>query len=1158
MLTAFRIAFLFLIVIVLVPASAKAEDWRGGIDQASLMAQAGNPDSAFAVMARAESLAFNRLSPEDGGVAVVFREEGRPERYYFESYADAESILAGLLDVRESIAGPESPSLLPDLMRLGDLYFRSLEIEDGLAVGRRARDLAEASLGHEDPDLGRALRTFACACVLPALEDSAETAISRSLEILTGALGDEHPDVGLALLVQGMVRMGQRRFDEAEAAFTRSRYIAEANFGARHPETAVRMTYQGIAIAHSRPEEGVGILVDAISILDETLGSRSLEAMAARVGLERAYSELGDADRTLETGLAVTGGLEAYPEPNQDLIADALYFTADAYSDLGQFDSGKQAAERCLDIRKNLFGDDHPKTAWAYFRLGGLENSLDDLAAAEGSYLESLRIMEEHYGTDHVALVYPLGGLGSIVYAHGRYHEAELYSRRTLELREAAYGPESAEAASGKIGLANCMILQWKLDEAVAILKEVLPVYTAEYGEDSPRVALVLLNLGHALLRADPDEPVEEVNAELEEAAVCVEHARGIYEDSYGPEHYMVSACLGTLGDIYTYLERYNEAEDVIKRAMAIRRSVYGEDAPEAIQMLETLCSLKRYEGKYEEAIDIAADAVERRHSSFSRNAPVLSEKVALEYAGYVRWSSYNYLSCCLDAGADNPDRAYTTADVVAKTKGKVSDHTVMRQRALSGEVDAETARMLEDLNRAKTELSALFVGGLSSDEDRALADSLKSEIYGLENLISRKSTEFRHDLELRDLGIDDIMRSLPENSVLVEYIKFSYVTKDWYFKDPRYMAVVVKPGGCRTFDLGEASVIDAAVAAYREHMLGIASSGKLPTIVERLEYDRLAGQLYDLIWRPLHDAIDGSGLALVAPDGAINMVSISGLIDRDGRFLIEDYAIHYLSAGRDLVRLAYDSPPGSGLLALGDPDYDAVDAVSPRQGEDLDVPGDDMVAAMRDLRGSCLSLSDLHASRLPGTGREAEIAADTWKDVTGEPAVLLLGADAGEGAFKEDAPGRRFIHLATHGYFLGEGCEPDSAAPEGTEASELNPLLMSGLLLAGANSYGSGEAALDGEDGVLTAYEVSAMDLRGTDAVVLSACETGLGRVREGEGVYGLRRAFQMAGARTVISALWPVSDEATTELMGHLYKHSDSGLAEAFREMQLGSINS
>jgi CHAT domain-containing protein len=197
--------------------------------------------------------------------------------------------------------------------------------------------------------------------------------------------------------------------------------------------------------------------------------------------------------------------------------------------------------------------------------------------------------------------------------------------------------------------------------------------------------------------------------------------------------------------------------------------------------------------------------------------------------------------------------------------------------------------------------------------------------------------------------------------------------------------------------------------------------------------------------------------------------------------------------------------------------------------------------------------------SPLPGTRKEVELISSNWKESIGEPLFAHFGREASEDVFKSEAPGKRVIHVATHGYYLEGTCEPEQ--PKIGFESDIgfvgeNPLLLSGLFFAGANLHGEVADSLGIDDGILTAYEVSAMDLSGTEMVVLSACETGLGKVEEGEGIYGLRRAFQMAGARTVISALWPVSDEATADMMSHLYEREDESIPETMHRIQMERI--
>jgi len=189
----------------------------------------------------------------------------------------------------------------------------------------------------------------------------------------------------------------------------------------------------------------------------------------------------------------------------------------------------------------------------------------------------------------------------------------------------------------------------------------------------------------------------------------------------------------------------------------------------------------------------------------------------------------------------------------------------------------------------------------------------------------------------------------------------------------------------------------------------------------------------------------------------------------------------------------------------------------------------------------------------------EVSLVAEAFQAHSHEPTLRFLGQQASEDAFKAEASGKRVIHLATHGYYvLGQCQNLDRIGHQDTGEDHLseNPLLQSGLFLAGANLHGEGADSAGIEDGILTACEVSAMNLQGTELVVLSACETALGEVQEGEGVYGLRRAFQMAGARTIVSALWSVPDAETASVMGELYTVTGETLSEKLRRIQLDRI--
>jgi CHAT domain-containing protein len=246
----------------------------------------------------------------------------------------------------------------------------------------------------------------------------------------------------------------------------------------------------------------------------------------------------------------------------------------------------------------------------------------------------------------------------------------------------------------------------------------------------------------------------------------------------------------------------------------------------------------------------------------------------------------------------------------------------------------------------------------------------------------------------------------------------------------------------------------------------------------------------------------------------------------------------------------------------MGDPDFNA--SFTSRQPETATADYASVGSgyyALRNVRTGCGDLKEILLRPLPATRSEVEKIAAKWKESNREDIAVYFGSDATEDRFKAEAQGKRVIHLATHGYFLEGTCQPNVEIrgrrfSQGRSFIGENPLLLSGLFFAGANRHGEGADSAGTEDGILTAYEVSGMDLEGTDLVVLSACETSLGEVKEGEGIYGLRRAFQMAGARTVISALWPVSDKAMAEIMSRLYDSEGESLPRIMRRIQLARL--
>jgi CHAT domain-containing protein len=323
----------------------------------------------------------------------------------------------------------------------------------------------------------------------------------------------------------------------------------------------------------------------------------------------------------------------------------------------------------------------------------------------------------------------------------------------------------------------------------------------------------------------------------------------------------------------------------------------------------------------------------------------------------------------------------------------------------------------------------------------------------------------------------------------------------------------------------------------------------------KRNKVKQVARAVDEKIMQPVRALMGDAAHLLVSPDGGLNLIPFEALVDEQGKYLIERYSFHYLTSGRDLLRLQAARASKSGPFVLADPLFGEAEtrnsaiAVGPRARR----------ASQGGKRQSITTgtdLSSVYFGSLGGTAQEARAIRSLFPD-----AHVITGGEATESALKRvNAP--RILHIATHGFFLHEApgavtlVAANRVPTRSINASVKigNPLLRSGLALAGANlARKAGE-----DDGILTALEASGLNLWGTKLVTLSACDTGLGEVKNGEGVYGLRRAFVLAGTETLVMSLWPVSDYVTREMMTAYYKglKHGQGRGQALRQVQLSML--
>ncbi|WP_437800207.1 CHAT domain-containing protein [Sorangium sp. So ce693] len=583
-------------------------------------------------------------------------------------------------------------------------------------------------------------------------------------------------------------------------------------------------------------------------------------------------------------------------------------------------------------------------------------------------------------------------------------------------------------------------------------------------------------------------------------------------------------------------------AEALLLQALVIRERVFAPDHPAIVRVLGHLANLYVAQGRTADAVRTRERAAGLQDRSARANLARGSERQKRLYMGLVQRDTDATLSLHLQHAPRDQAAARLALRSILRRKGLALDAIAESFAALRRNLDAEGRALLGALTQLDAKLSTAITRGpidIPAEEHQREVQQLEAERQRLEFQLAARTRAARPaDAKEPPITVEAVQAAIPDGAALVEIVEYRPydpfgppVRPTW--GNPRYAAYVVgRRGDVTGVDLGDAAAIDAAAA---ELSRDLSDPGRDPR--ER------ARRLDALVMQPIRGALGPARWLLLSPDGALNLVPFAALVDEEGGYLIERASFTYLTSGRDLLRTAGAAgapragAPRGGVLVIADP---AFGSLSER------APDDD---ATRGLRSA--ELAGARFPPLPGTEREAEAVRSALASAT-----VLTGPSATEEALKR-AQRPRVLHIATHGFFLpDQGSPADPASTRGAEiegpAFRENPLLRSGLALAGANARRSSS---DEDDGILTALEISSLDLHGTQLVVLSACETGLGEVPRGDGVYGLRRALLLAGAETQVMSLWKVGDMATRDLMTSYYAAlaRGGGRSEALRSAQL-----
>jgi CHAT domain-containing protein/Flp pilus assembly protein TadD len=884
--------------------------------------------------------------------------------------------------------------------------------------------------------------------------------------------------------------------------------------------------------------EAIPLAQEAVQVRQRWLGVASPYYAAGLNSLASLYEAQGDyarAEPLLQQALDIwkkTLG-ENHPAYSTCLnnLAVLCYFQ-------GDYARAEPLYRQAIELRKKVLGENDPAYAASLNDLAKLYEDQGDYAQAEPLVRQTLEIWKKAPGQDHPTYATGLNNLAVLYEAQGDFARAEPLYRRSLEILK-KLGEDHPHYATGLNNLAGLYRAQGDYARAEPLYRQALEISEKVLGKNHPNYAASLSNLA-GLYRAQDD---------FARAEPLFRQAVEICEKALGKNHPNYAASLNNLAFLYEAQGDYARAEPRYVEAMEIRKKTLGENHPAYAASLDHLAGLYHAQGDDARAEPRQRQAVSIQRRRLEATSVVQSERQQLAMLQSVRSFLDNYL-----AMTSGQDRFSASAyQQMLAWKGMV----FRRQRlARAGQQTPELTALFGKLQQVARQLAKqAWVTPDPQQEThwREEVVRLSEEKERLEAELSARSAAYRQ--ARREITLEDLQHALPKEVVLVDILQYRHGTP----ADKRTAAKKTSPqrlaafiihheGPVTRIDLGPEQPVKTAIDTWR------ATFGMSPSAAA-------AGrQLRQTVWEPVEAKLAGAKIVLVSPDGALARLPLGALPGKEpGSYLLEERTLAIVPVAQMIPQIVEEEGHKEltkNLLLLGNIDYDTPS----RQASPAP-------ARVKKNFPRALPEGLSHFDRLSSTRGELASIEKLYRQDFGDEGILTLEEGrATKTAFLTEAAQHRYIHLATHGFFVEEKLpsSPAQRASErfgemlrGPEATGGHVGLLCGLALAGANQ--AGRATGDADDGILTAEEIGSQNLDGVRMVMLSACETGLGKLAGGEGLLGLQRSFQAAGARTVVASLWKVPDEATRDLMEHFYENhwqKNMGVLPALRAAQLAML--
>ncbi len=950
----------------------------------------------------------------------------------------------------------------------------------------------------------------------------AEQYAMQARELFERETGTKNEGYVSVLNTMGMIYTAMGYYADAELRFKEAIALSE-----ELPEIDRRIYAKSLQrlstlyLRMGRHGEGKKLLEGSLALRAEFEGKQSTTYASVLSDLASYYRVSGNYDQ------AETLYIQAWDivgDSNTEVSSSVLENLGRLYLELRKFNLSDSLINRAMKINAGLFGPEGSRVADNLFDLARVRQASGNYSEAEPLYRRSIDILRKVYGERHPEYLNCLNSMGVYYQLLGN---RELAKDIYLKIIHSA-DHTSPQFATVLQNLSALYQLEGDYRSAEPLLTEALQIDSLIYGTEHPAYAVSLQNLASLYQRMEIPGKAEPLFMK----------AMAIDKKTYGVNHPSYAHKLYNLAVLYQEMEEYEQALPLFEEAIEIRRATLGANHPDYAYSLYGLAVLHQSMGNDRKALPLYREVINNYQQQIRDVFPMLSEKEKAAFYNKIRPVFEDYKDFAIEYAGNMPEILSELYDFQLNNKAiLLNSSTKIRNRILrSGDTD-----LVALYNRwtDQKELLVRYYALSRLDQEKLNIDIRQMEIRAnaLEKELSERSELFAKMYDKRDVSWRDVKDRLDDNEVAIEMIR---VRKNLKNDSVIYAGLIIRND----------------TRNYPE--LVILRNGR---DLEGREYKRYINTIrfivpneisYKVYWEPFLSVIADRSVIYLSPDGIYNKLNLNTLWDKPSdQFLVDRATIKILGNISELVlvtgELNSNANKENKAALVGYPDYqlDQYNSLASSSNTPENVDGTIFRNGIEALPGTKVEVEKLE--RILGDAH--------WRTFS------LTGKDALEENVKMSAS-PKVLHLATHGFFLDDveiNRLQNADLELAYQQAGRNPLLRSGLIFAGA------EAALRkkslgltvdiaGEDGILTAYEAMNLNLDNTELVVLSACETGLGEIKNGEGVYGLQRAFIIAGAKNLVMSLWKVDDVVTQQLMTRFYKHwlEEMDKTEAFYQAQ------